>query len=383
MKKGIALLIVCLMTLTALGGTALGESALSYEGQVVAGDTLPIVVPFGGRVDTLNVRVGSWVREGEVIGTLQTTLNYAPVEGTVTGLYAQEGDTTESVAERYGAVLYIEPTHRYVLQATAEKAFNSSENKYIHLGEKVYMTCVSDGSHKGTGIVTALTDSGYNIEVTGGEFYMGEKVDIFRDEANTKESRIGRGIVNRNKPVAVKGSGSVVKLHVANGDFVERGEVLFETAEGTLDGLYAPGRDIISPVTGVVASVEKNRGDSLGKGDALVKVIPADSFRVQFDVPEEDVFTLTEGQNLTMELYWDNAGGTYTGKILSISHMSEEQKTETDKKVFRAFASMEPDERVRLGMTVILYPAEAESQEAEEAMPEATEAPETEEEKAE
>ena len=60
-----------------------------------------------------------------------------------------------------------------------------------------------------------------------------------------------------------------------------------------------------------------------------------------------------------MELYWDNASEkTYTGVITAISHMNEEQKEGSDKKVYRAYASFEPDERIRLGMTMLIYPAE-------------------------
>ena len=359
MKKLFAVLAALLLCVS---GVALSESELSYEGTVVAGETIPVAVPYGGRVTEMPVRAGSWVREGDPVGAIGTTLNYAPVEGTVTGLNAAEGDGAEGIAERYGALLYIEPTHRYMLEATDEKAFNSSENHYIHLGEKVWLSCVSDGSHKGTGIVSALTDAGYNIEVTGGEFYLGEKVNVYREEALTKESQIGRGTCKRAKPVAVKGSGSLVKLHVKNGDFVERGELLFETADGVLDGLYAPGPRVLSPATGVVASVEKNIGDSAAKGDALVKICPVNSFLVQFSIPESDLFSLREGQRVTLELYWDNtAGGTYEGTITEISYMTEEQKAETDKKVYRAYASFRPDERIRLGMTMILYPFAAEA----------------------
>ncbi len=359
MKKAMAWLLA-LTLLLGTGAAALGETELSYEGTVIAGETVPVTVPFGGRVSGVTKRAGEWTEGGEILAEIQTTLNYAPVEGTITGLYAAPGDGTESVTERYGAVLYIEPTHKYTMAATSEKAFNSSENYFIHLGERVYLTCSSDGSHKGTGIVSGLTDSGYNIEVTGGEFYLNEKVDIFRSSDWAKESRIGRGTVSRAKPVAVKGTGSILKLHVQNGDFVERGELLFETVEGVLDGLYAPDNKVVSPVTGVVSSVEKNTGDSAAKGDALMKVIPADSFQVQFSVPEADLFILREGQPVTMELYWDNeSGGTYAGVITAISHMSDEQKEATDRKVYKAYISFEPDERVRLGMTMIIYPGAA------------------------
>ncbi len=356
MKKFFALLLVLLL---GLNGLALAETELSYEGTVVAGETVPVSVPYGGRVGELPLRAGSWVREGDPVGTIGTTLNYAPVEGTVTGLNAGEGDSAETVTERYGAVLFLEPTHRYILEATEEKAFNNSENHYIHLGERVWLSCVSDGSHKGTGMVSALTESGYNIEVTGGEFYLGEKVDIYRTEDLAKEGRIGRGTAKRAKPLEIKGTGSILKMHVKNGDFVERGELLFETVEGVLDGMFAPQGSVLCPQTGIVTSVEKAVGDTIAKGETLIKVAPASSFQVQFDVPESDVFNLQEGQPVTMELYWDNeAGETYTGNITSISYIIEEQKEETStRKIYHAFASFQPDERIRLGMTMIVYPS--------------------------
>ena len=373
-KRAMALLLSG-MLLLGIGGTALGEAELSYEGTVIAGETIPVTVPFGGRVSGMTLRAGGWTEAGDVLATIQTTLNYAPVEGTITGLYAQEGDGTESVTERYGAVLYIEPIHKYTLAATSEKAYNSSENYFIHLGERVYLSCSSDGTHQGTGIVSALTDSGYNIEVTGGEFYLNEKVDIYRKSDWSKESRIGRGTVSRAKPVAVKGSGSILKLHVQNGDFVERGEVLFETVEGVLDGLYAPDNRVLSPMTGVVSSVDKNTGDNAAKGDSLVKIIPAESFQVQFSVPEADLFTLTEGMPVSMELYWDNdSGETYQGTITSISHLNAETKEATDKKTYTAYVSFTPDERIRLGMTMILYPGATEEEAPETAEAETSEA---------
>ena len=374
MKKLVAFLLALTMMIS---GAAMAEPGISYEGTVVAGQTMPVSVPYGGRVRDLSLRQGDWVQEGDTLAAVDTTLNFAPVEGTIAGLYAEEGDATEAVTERYGALLYIEPTHRYTLDATSEKAYNSSENYFVHLGERVYLTCTADGSHQGTGIVSALTDTGYTVEVTGGDFYLSEKVDIYRDSAYAKESRIGRGTVARAKPVAVKGSGSVLKLHVANGDFVERGELLFETVEGTLDGLYAPGSQVLSPATGVIASVEKNAGDTVAKGDILAKISPANTFQVAFQVPEADLFTLREGQKVTMELYWDNeAGETFPGTIASISHMNVEQSgsqtgagEKSEKKVYSAYVNFQPDERVRLGMTMIIYPLE-EKESAEENEPE-------------
>ena len=357
MKKMIVWLLTAMMILSC----AYASEELSYEGTIVAGETVPIQVGFGGKVSNCQKRAGDLVREGEVLASIETTLNYAPIEGTISGLYVAEGDKAEDVTERYGASLYIEPTNRYVIEATTDKAFNSSENRYIHLGERLYLKCVTDGSHKGTGMVSALTEEGYKIEVTGGDFYMGEKVDAYRKSEYGKESCVGRGTVNRATPVAVKGEGSVLKIHVKNGDFVERGELLFETVTGVLDGLYAPGNQVLSPITGIISSVEKNNGETIDKGDTLMKVISRDSMQVEFEVPEADLFILKEGQAVNMELYWETENGkTYSGQIASIAHMNTAQNDESNRKTYTAYATIDADDRIRAGMTVIVKVEETE-----------------------
>ena len=359
-RKILSCLMALLMTALLVSGAG-AEASLSYNGVVVAGETLPVAALFGGKVAEIKVRAGDLIHKGDEIAQIATTLNYAPLEGTITGIYAAEGDDAGSIGERYGAVLYIEPTNRYTIAATTEKAYNKSENKYVHLGETVYLSCTSDGTHRGTGLVSALTDTGYNVEVTGGDFYMGETVGIYRESSYAAESRIGRGTVGRTAPVAVKGTGSILKMHVENGDFVERGELLFETVDGVLDGLYAPDCVIASPLSGVVASVDVTAGAAVSKGDSVVKIYPSDSMQIEISVPEEDLTELKEGQAVDIEFYWDiDETKTYTGTITSISHLSEKaaEGERSDKTSYKAYVTFTPDENVRLGMSVIVYPAD-------------------------
>ena len=294
MKKSIrrvALLTAALMALS--GAAALAE--LSFAGHVVAETTDTVNAPFGGLVDSVDVRAGDTVGIGDPVATLETTKVYATADGVVGGVFAEPGDDTEGIVERYGAVVYIEPTNRYTVSATTEKAYNSSETKYVHIGERVYLSCTKDGTHTGTAVVTSIGgsassggDSGdgggssgssggitsYTLEITGGEFYMGETVGIFRSRDYDSSSRIGRGTVEQNAAIAVKGSGSVLKMHVSVGDPVERGELLFETVTGTLDGLYAVDNRIVSNVAGVVASVDAAPGTSVEKGAKLITIDP-------------------------------------------------------------------------------------------------------------
>jgi len=235
--------------LLALALPLAAQAETVFAGEVTAGTTQVIAAPYGGLVEDVRVRVGDSVKIGDPIATVETSKTYASTDGTVSGVFAREGDSADGVKTQYGALVYIEPINRYTLECSTEKGYNSSENRYIHIGESVFLKCTKDGSHQGRGVVTGLDekeDNKFTVEVTGGEFYMGETVDIYRSEDYASASRIGRGTVGRTKTVAVNAEGSVLKMHVKAGDTVERGELLFETVTGTLDGLYAPrhgGRD--------------------------------------------------------------------------------------------------------------------------------------------
>lgn len=102
--------------------------------------------------------------------------------------------------------------------------------------ERVYISCTADGAHTAEGIITAASGTSYTVETTSGELLMEETVYIYRDEALTASSRLGRGTVSRTAETAVSGTGSIVKLHVQDGETVQRGQLLFETVTGSLDG---------------------------------------------------------------------------------------------------------------------------------------------------
>lgn len=350
--------------LAALALAVPANAAISFEGTVVSGESVAVLAPFGGLTDSVALRVGDPVKVGDPVATLATTKVYATVDGTVSGVFAREGDSTEGIVERYGGVVYIEPTNRYKIAATTEKAYNSSDTKYIHIGEKVYVSCSKDGTHTGTAVVTSVSDvdeSGntpYKLEVTGGDFYMAENVGIYRSKDYSAESRIGRGTIQQSAAIAVKGAGSVLKMHVAAGDKVERGELLFETVEGDLDGLYAMDNSIVSAVSGVVASVDTKPGDSVSKGAKLITVYPDGSFQIEIKVSEMDLNSIHEGDKVSIEFEFDTEGELrLDGTVASISRVNatEEGATSASSAEYNAYVNFAETDQVRLGMSVIVY----------------------------
>ena len=350
---------------------------VTFQGTVVSSKTIVVNAPFGGIVDEINLRKGDPVKIGEPVATIRTTKVFAEMDGTVSGIFAREGDQCEGITERYGAEMYLEPVNRYVVSATTEKAYNSSETRYIHIGERVHLACTKDGTHVGTAVVTNVGgatsgDSGgssdsssggssasytsYKLEVTSGDFYMGETVGIYRDADHSSASRIGRGTIEQNSAVAIKGTGSVLKLHVQVGDHVERGEVLFETVEGVLDGLYAMDNVICSPLNGIVATVDASQGSAVEKNGKLISIYPEEALQIAIKVSELDLKEIHEGDKVSIEFEWDMDGTRQVeGVVSSISRVGEEQTDKTSDAQYTAYVDFTPDDTVRLDMTVSVY----------------------------
>ncbi len=336
---------------------ALAELAL--DGSVVSGSSETVRAPYGGVVEEILVREGDLIALGDPVASLVTTRVYAPQDGAVASVFAQPGDSAEGIIARYGALLYIEPTNRYIVQASTEKAYNSDATKYVHIGERVYLSCTKDGTHRGTARITKVEtadESGvtkYTLEVTGGEFYIGETVGAFRSPDYDSSTRIGRGTVGQAEPVAVSGEGSVLKLHVAPGDAVERGQLLLETVTGALDGLYAGDSTIVSDLSGVVASVDAKSGAPVEKNASLITVYPFDKLQIEAKVNVLDLYAVHEGDAVEIEFDLDpDSMRRYEGTVDSISYVSSGEEGQI---YYNAYISFEADEHVRLGMPAIVY----------------------------
>ncbi len=355
----------------ALSAAVPAGAEMIFDGYVTGGETISVLAPFGGIVDDVTITAGDRVALGDAIATIQTIKVYASVDGTVSGVFGAEGDQTDGITERYGAVLYIGPVNKYTVTASTEKAYDRSENKFIHIGEKVYLKCTADGTHQGTGIVTGIADDGkYTIEVNAGEFMLEETVNVFRKSDYSAASRIGRGNVAATKAVAVKGTGSILRMHVKNGDPVERGQLLFETVDGTLDGLYAPGAEIPATANGIVATLDAGAGAAVSKGGKIATIYPDDSLQVEIPVAESDLGSIYVGMPVVIEFSWDVELQTrFDGTVTRISYLNTAAEGAAEPS-YTACVAFTPDEHVRLGMTVLVY-----AQEAGDAQADATAAP--------
>lgn len=307
------------------------------------------------------VEEGQKVSAGDEIASFRTVKVYAPEDGTVTGVFAEPGDDAETVANTYGAVLYIEGNTRYSISASTSKAYSSVETKFVHSGEKVYLQCRGTASRTGEGIVTAVDGSSYTVLVTSGDFIASDSIDIYRDSDHTTELRIGRGSITRFSPTAVTATGAIVSVAVKDGDTVHKGDLLLETLDGTFDAYEMTGASIMADQDGIIASLSVSAGTALTQDSVAAEVYPMISMRITASVTADERKDIKVGDKVKLELESDESK-VYDGTVSFVSALPTEGEEETTCRVLIDFT---PDDAVTFGMSVIVTTPE-EDDEAEE-----------------
>ena len=336
-----------ILILVLAAGTACAD-ALSLNGTIEAGETVPVYAPIGGTVEKVAVEQGMRVNAGDTIFSYRTEKTYASEDGRAAGVFVEEGDDAETVTERYGADLYIESKSVYTVSASTQKAYDSAETKMIHTGESVYL--MSKKGRYGVGIVTAVDGTSYTVRVTESDFITGDTVYVYRDSAYSAKQLIGRGSVSRANPTAVNATGAIVSVAVKDGDEVKRGDLLLETLTGTFDGYRMSGTSVTAEETGVVASVSAEAGTAVAKGDIVAKIALLSGMRVEALVNADDRKELKAGDKVTITLESDETK-TYEGTVRYISELPEE---DSDTIQYRVMIDFTPDENAVFGMAVVV-----------------------------
>lgn len=325
-----------------MAGAASAEISLS--GVVAAREERAIISGAGGVVESVFVRAGDWIEAGDAVAAVGLSGVYAPADGVARGISAQAGD---NAGEK---VLSIAPLSRYTVEADVSDAYDSAANRYVRVGEIVYMACASDGSHVAVGRIVSAEGSNYRVEVTGGELYMEETVYIYRDEAHTSAARIGSGKVSRAAEIAVGGTGRIAQMFVSEGDPVERGQLLFTCVEAQSAQSALEGGEILATQGGLVASVSVQAGQKLAAGAAVLRVYPREALCAELRVEEADLGQIAVGDALRLSFDFDAEGElAREGRVTEISYLGEETEAGA---VYVAYVAFDLPDEARLGMAV-------------------------------
>lgn len=236
-------------------------SAEVWQGTTTATETLEIRAGAEGILESLPLRIGQLVFEGETVGKIRKTPAFSPVDGTITAVYAREGEDPDD-----GLVMTIEPTPLYTIYCSVKKAKRSIDNTLVHGGERVWIRCSQDGSHRAMGRIILVDGDEYRVEVLGGDLFVGEAVFIYREGSFSDADLIGTGTVLQTAPVESKTDGVILSLYVSAGETVERGQLLYTTASKLRT-------DIVSRVTGWVTVLSTEEGDSIKEEETVARVV--------------------------------------------------------------------------------------------------------------
>ncbi len=278
LKAGIALLPLLPLLFAAPAFAAV------WQGTVTAAETMEIRAGADGILERLDLRVGQRVSEGETVGEIKKTLAFSPVDGTVTAVYAREGEEPDG-----GLVLTIEPTPLYTVYCSVKKAKRSIANTLVHGGDRVWIRCSQDGSHRAMGRIILVDGDEYRVEVTGGDLCVGEAVFVYREGSFSDADLIGTGTVLQTAAVKSTADGVVLSLAVSAGEKVERGQLLYTTAS-------TERTDITSRVSGWVTALGKAEGSSVKEEGTVAKV--ATEVRITVTTDLSDRTALRAGTEL-------------------------------------------------------------------------------------
>ena len=291
--------------------TAVPALAEVFAGTTTARSTVAITTDAGGILDELYVQPGSVVKEGEAIARLRTTKVFASQNGTVARIHAKEGQETE------GTVLEIAPVSRYTIHCTSSEAYDTIANNLVHCGETLYMKCTVNGTHQGRGRIYSIDGETYMVEATAGEFYVGETVYLYRDPEFAYKKLVGIGTVVSSAAEIYESEGRITAIHVSEGEYVEKGELLYEVIDGESTEIIAPG-------DGIITACETGKGSVVENGQAIAEYVPAGEILISVQADESSLAEISAGDDASIIYASDAKEQRIPGTVISISHLAED-----------------------------------------------------------
>ncbi|MBQ4265891.1 MAG: HlyD family efflux transporter periplasmic adaptor subunit [Clostridia bacterium] len=343
MKKMMAALLAALM----LPAIALAGEAVRIDGTIEAARKQTILAPHSGRVGDFAVRAGDELEAGDMLFTLSAQKVYADFDGTITGVFAQPGDSAASVQDRYGALCYMERETLYTADCTTAGAASENEYKIVHVGEKVYIRSDSNNNRTGEAIVTGVEGKKYTLEITAyDDIRIGEDINVYRDKRYYSSSRIGEGNVKRVDPVGITAEGYVRAVHVTDGQQVKRGDLLFEIVPDALEDMQGSDGSVKMPASGVLLSVAVESGAQAEKDQVMATFCERGDMKLICPADEEDLASIEVGMEVAVELD-AYRGETIPGRVVSIAGAGAEDGSASS---FDVAIELEQNDRVRIGM---------------------------------
>lgn len=305
-KTAIILLMLCLF----IPSSVLAATA---DAIIIAPYTEKLTSPFTGMLLPFDVLQGDAVKAGDILFTMDAAPVYAGRAGTISAVFAEQGDDAGAVTAKYGGIAVIEASPSRYIDATAESVTSDSA-KWMHAGE---ILTLRSGSERGEGKVMWVQGQRYAVEILSGKFDLNDVVRCYRHGTAT-----GRGRVLRMPDVNVTATGRVSDVYIKPGDSVSVGDLLFETIGA--DSPKNADRTIEAPVDGAIIKLAISSGSQVLRGQLLCEIADLSRLELSCDLDELDYSHVHVGDTLsyTLDAY---PGEVFTGEVLQIRPLGEKR----------------------------------------------------------
>lgn len=301
-----------------------------WQGAVETAETYDVRAGAEGIVETLPLRVGEYVTADTEAAGIRESRVFAPFDGRVSGIRVLEGE--EAAGQ---TVLTLEPVSPYEVYCSVKDAYKTVQNTKVSGGQRVWVRCAADGSHRAVGRITTVDGLEFHTEILGGELFIGESVFIYREGSFKDEDRLGTGTVVESDETGISAKGVILSMEVAEGEEVERGELLFTLASS--DALVTR-----CGAEGWATEILAEAGKNTEENAVLARISTAQQLAVEAQV--EDTEVLKEGAQLS---YW-RADDPHTLHACRVKRVLKDVGSE---KITAVLESLE-EEVLPIGLTV-------------------------------
>jgi len=143
-------------------------------------------------------------------------------------------------------------------------------------------------------------------------------IEIHRDPGCTTRSCIGSGRTDASAEIPVSGTGYVLAVHAAEGDSVQKGDLLFELAAQDADNTLRSA--VLTAPAGGAVELSAVSGMQAYKGQLLARIHDLTEMEVVASVDEMDLDLVREGSSVTV-LFDRYPGEEVQGTVVSISRI--------------------------------------------------------------
>lgn len=335
------------------------EVTITGSGKLEADDTTEVSLPEGVKVDSVFVKQGDLIQEGDVLATLNTaSLQYraaelsselteldqnlgarkttstikAPVKGRIKYLPTAEDDDVVEAVNQYGALA--------ILSTDGLMQVELKTSQKLSLNAEVSVKW-NGGSARGK--VASKIDGGYLITCSDEKAPYHASADVYYDA-----SMIGSGTLDIHSPLAIFGNGGTIKtIHFSVNSSVDASTTLFtldnepatdsyrqmladrdeKAAQLQIILAYQNSPNVIANVSGTVNSVAVEEGKKTASSDGSGEMSAftlgtGGATKMIVNVDELDIGKVSVGQSAAITL---DAFSTeeFTATVSRISHIGE------------------------------------------------------------